>query len=203
MRSESLLAIALGASLAACATQEAKVACYPVNGWASPAFRCAAPAAPVAVAPPPPEPAPPPPEPAPEPAKPTAQVQDEKIELSETVQFEEDSAVLVDRSKKLLDEVVQALTDHPEVKRIVIEGHTDSLASPKHNQKLSEQRVASVKAYLVGKGIDDKRLKTKGFGETKPIADNKTEEGRAQNRRVDFKIVEKAGDKAGKKPKKR
>jgi OOP family OmpA-OmpF porin len=195
MRSKPLLAIALGASLAACATQEAKQACYPVNGWASPALRCAASAAPVAVVKPEPEPAKPEPEPAkPEPAKPTAEVHEEKIELSETVQFEEDSAVLVERSKKLLDEVVQALTDHPEVKRIVIEGHTDSLSTAKHNQKLSEQRVASVKAYLVGKGIDDKRLKTKGFGQTKPIADNKTEEGRAQNRRVDFKIVEHNND---------
>ncbi|HEX4418154.1 MAG TPA: OmpA family protein [Kofleriaceae bacterium] len=193
MRSKTLFVVltaVLGAGLTACATQADKTTCYPVLGWTSPVFHCAA-AAPVAVAPPPaPEPAaPPPPEPAPEP-KPTATVGAEKIELSETVQFETDSAVLVDRSKKLLDEVVTVINDNPDLKRLVIEGHTDSNASHAHNQKLSEQRVEAVKAYLVEKGVDAKKLKTKAFGETKPIADNKTEDGRAKNRRVDFRIVE-------------
>jgi OOP family OmpA-OmpF porin len=193
MRSKTLFVVltaVLGAGLTACATQAAKTTCYPVLGWTSPVFHCAA--APVAVAPPPaPEPAAPPPapEPPPEP-KPTATVGVEKIELSETVQFETDSAVLVDRSKKLLDEVVTVINDNPDLKRLVIEGHTDSNASHAHNQKLSEQRVEAVKAYLVEKGVDAKKLKTKAFGETKPIADNKTEDGRAKNRRVDFRIVE-------------
>ena len=61
--------------------------------------------------------------------------------------------------------------------------------SHRHNQKLSLERIASVKTYLVGKGIDAGRLTTKGFGETKPIASNKTKEGRAKNRRVDFRIM--------------
>jgi OmpA-OmpF porin, OOP family len=190
MRSNALFAILLGASLAACATTEAKKTCYPVSSWQSPVFQCAV------AAPPPPAPAPEPapvaapePTPAPEP-KPTAELQDEKIAISETVQFETDSAVLLDRSKLLLDEVATVINEHPEIKRLVIEGHTDSAASHQHNMKLSEQRTDSVKKYLIEKGVDAKKLKTKAFGETKPIADNKTEEGRAQNRRVDFRVVE-------------
>ena len=193
MRSRTLLVIALGASPAAltsCATPQDKAACYPVSSWTMPAMHCPAAAPPVVVAPPPPEPTPEPAKPEPEPSVPqTAEVKSEKIELSETVQFETDSSVLLGRSKTLLDEVVKALSDHPEVKRVLIEGYTDSKAGTRHNQKLSEDRVASVKAYLVDKGIDAKRLKTKGFGETHPVASNKTEEGRAKNRRVEFRIL--------------
>jgi outer membrane protein OmpA-like peptidoglycan-associated protein len=208
MRSRTLIVIALGAlgaSLAGCATPEAKALCYPVSGWASPALRCgsasastpavpvAAPepaAAPVAVATPPPEPVKPEPEPEPAAPPPKAEMKTASIELSETVQFETDSSVLLDRSKTLLDEVVQAMNDHPEVRKVLIEGYTDAVASKTHNQKLSEQRVASVKAYLIAKGVEANRLKTKGFGETHPLASNKTEEGRAKNRRVEFKVID-------------
>jgi len=196
MRSSAKLSIAMTAALVAaaagtgCATQEAKTTCYPVASWTSPVFRCSAPTH-VAVVAPAPEPPKPEPAPAPEPEqpKPTAEVKTEKIELSETVQFEPDSATLLDRSKRLLDEVVSALGDHPEVKKVLIEGYTDSTATKKHNQKLSEDRVAAVKSYLVDKGIDANRLKTKGFGETHPVASNKTEDGRAKNRRVEFRII--------------
>ncbi len=185
MRSRTLVAIALGAAVAGCATPVAKTTCYPLAGWSTPVFRCAAP--PPVAALPPPEPAKPEPEPTP---APRAQVKSEKIELTETVQFETDSAVLLDRSKSLLDEVVQVMNDHPEVTKIEIEGHTDSIASHAHNMKLSQERVASVKVYLVSKGIDAHRLTTRGYGETKPIASNKTEDGRAQNRRVEFRILQ-------------
>src|SRR5689334_14529279 len=102
MRSRALLVVVLGGALAACASGDAKSVCYPLVGWATPVFRCAAPAPVVAVAPPPPppEPAKPPPEPEPElpppPPKPTAEVKAERIELSETVQFETESAVLLE-----------------------------------------------------------------------------------------------------------
>lgn len=202
MRSRTLIVIALvgalGGTLAGCATAEQKAACSPLSSWSAPAFRCGtAPPPQVAVKPPPP-----PPEPEPEPAKPPepepapapeppprAELKAEKIELSETVQFETDSAVLVDRSKQLLDDVARELNDHPEVTRVQIEGHTDAVASKRHNMKLSQERVAAVKAYLRGKGISAKRLTTKAFGETKPLASNKTEEGRAKNRRVEFRIL--------------
>lgn len=71
---------------------------------------------------------------------------------------------------------------------IEIQGHTDSLGDVTSNQKLSEERALAVKSYLIAKGIDERNIKTVGFGQTKPIAINKTEEGRAQNRRVDIII---------------
>jgi OmpA-OmpF porin, OOP family len=191
MRSEMLITIALGA-LAGCASPEAKAVCHPVAGWSTPVFRCAAPEPPeVAVTPPPPpEPEAPEPEAPPAEAPPTASMQDERIELSETVQFETDSAVLIERSKTLLDSVAKELNDHPEVKRVMIEGYTDAVASRRYNKKLAEERIASVKAYLVEKGIDGDRLRTRAFGEARPAASNKTEEGRARNRRVEFRILD-------------
>lgn len=198
----SKLPVMLGAALAfaGCATPEAKKTCYPVASWQSPVFECAqaAPPPPVVAEKPPetkPEPAPEPPPPPP----PTAHTSDDKIDLSEDVLFEEGQATLVERSKQLLDDVAREINEHPEVAKISIEGHTDSLAGPKLNMKLSNERVATVKAYLVDKGVDPKRLATKGFGESKPIADNSTEEGRAKNRRVEFRIVKRgSGGKAKK-----
>jgi len=71
---------------------------------------------------------------------------------------------------------------------IVVEGHTDNVGSADLNQKLSEQRAKAVMQYLIDRGIDEKRLQAVGYGLTKPVADNKTEEGRAKNRRVELVI---------------
>jgi OmpA-OmpF porin, OOP family len=201
MRSRALIVVAMAAAasgLTACATAQDKHACFVVSSWSAPAIRCAGQPVPeVAIkTPPPPPPEPEPikaPEPEPEPATPPprATLAGEKIDLSETVQFETDSAVLVDRSKQLLDDVARELSEHPEVKKVLIEGHTDAVASKRHNMKLSQDRVASVRAYLLSKGVEARRLQTKAFGETKPLASNKTEEGRAKNRRVDFKVLKK------------
>ncbi|WP_082886640.1 OmpA family protein [Flavisolibacter tropicus] len=87
-----------------------------------------------------------------------------------------------------LDKVVQLLQDNPTVK-IQIEGHTDNIGNAADNLKLSENRAKAAIAYISSKGIDPKRLASKGFGATKPIADNKIEEGRAQNRRTELKVV--------------
>ena len=87
-----------------------------------------------------------------------------------------------------LDKVVQLLNDNPSVK-IQIAGHTDNIGKAADNIKLSENRAKAVIAYLAGKGIDAKRLRFKGHGATLPIADNKTEEGRAMNRRTELKVV--------------
>lgn len=195
MRSKLPLMLGAALAFAGCATPEAKKACYPVSSWQSPVFECAqaAPPPPV-VAETPPEPKPEPaPEPPPPPPPPTAHTNEDKIDLSEDVQFDEGKATLVERSKQLLDDVVREINEHPEVARIMIQGHTDSTAGPKLNMTLSNERCATVKAYLVDKGIDAKRLVTKGFGETKPIADNSTEEGRAKNRRVEFHIMKRGG----------
>jgi outer membrane protein OmpA-like peptidoglycan-associated protein/tetratricopeptide (TPR) repeat protein len=87
-----------------------------------------------------------------------------------------------------LDRLVQLLQDNPTVK-IQIEGHTDNIGKAADNQKLSENRARAVVAYLVSKGINAPRLVAKGFGATRSIADNKTEEGRAQNRRTEVKVI--------------
>lgn len=78
-------------------------------------------------------------------------------------------------------------TQYPDVK-VSIEGHTDNTGKPEANQKLSENRSAAVKTYLVGKGINADRLSTKGYGADQPIEDNKTAAGKAKNRRVEFKL---------------
>ena len=111
-----------------------------------------------------------------------------KIELKQTVFFDTRKATIKSVSFGLLDEVAQALKDYPAIK-VRIEGHTDSQGQDGFNLKLSKSRAASVKAYLAKKGIADERMESQGFGETVPIADNRTDNGRSQNRRVEFIIT--------------
>jgi outer membrane protein OmpA-like peptidoglycan-associated protein/tetratricopeptide (TPR) repeat protein len=89
-----------------------------------------------------------------------------------------------------LDKVVQLLNENPTVK-IQIEGHTDNIGNAADNLKLSTSRAKAVVNYLITKGINPTRLTPKGFGATKPVAENKTEEGRAENRRTELKVVNK------------
>ena len=105
------------------------------------------------------------------------------------VQFELNSSDLTPDSSASLDKVVAAMNDYPEL-RIEIQAHTDSMGEASYNQYLSEQRAASVRDYLVGKGIAADRMVAKGYGETSPIADNGTREGRAKNRRVELKVID-------------
>ncbi|MBZ0236302.1 MAG: OmpA family protein [Deltaproteobacteria bacterium] len=116
-------------------------------------------------------------------------VTEEKIELKQTVFFDTNKATIKRVSFPLLDEVAQALQDNPTIK-VRIEGHTDSQGSDKSNLKLSNNRAASVRKYLIKKGIAADRMTSQGFGESVPIADNRTADGRAQNRRVEFFITE-------------
>ncbi len=99
--------------------------------------------------------------------------------------FDLDSATIRPESKPVLDEVLGLLRSEPGWK-LTIEGHTDASGGDAHNQTLSLQRAGSVKAYLVTAGIAAERLQSKGFGSSKPVADNATELGRAQNRRVEL-----------------
>lgn len=99
--------------------------------------------------------------------------------------FDLDSANIKVDSKPVLEEVLGLLHSEPSWK-LTIEGHTDSTGSSDHNQKLSLQRADAVKAYLLGAGIEEGRLQTRGFGSAKPVADNASEMGRAQNRRVEL-----------------
>src|SRR5678815_168624 len=103
---------------------------------------------------------------------------EKKTLVLEGVNFESDKADLTPDSLAVLDKVALSLHDWPEV-RVEIGGHTDSTGSVAHNHDLSHRRAESVKAYLVSKGIDPSRMVTKGYGEDKPIADNKTKEGKA------------------------
>ena len=113
-----------------------------------------------------------------------------RIELKGTVYFDSAKAVLQARSFPLLEEVAALMKAHPEVKKITIEGHTDGRGDAAFNLKLSADRAAAVKTWLVNAGIDAERLDSKGYGLTKPIADNATLEGREKNRRVEFVVME-------------
>ncbi len=97
------------------------------------------------------------------------------------------SAKLSKKSDAALNEVVKILTDDPNVK-LSIEGHTDNVGKAEFNKTLSDKRAASVKTYLTSKGVDESRLSAEGFGMEKPVANNKTAAGRAQNRRVELKL---------------
>ena len=104
-------------------------------------------------------------------------------ELTRQLTFKSDSSAISDADKAVLDEMADSLTRLKFVSG-VIEGHTDSVGSPAYNQGLSERRAQIAADYLASKGIASDRLQVVGRGETDPIADNKTAEGRAQNRRV-------------------
>ncbi|HTM11070.1 MAG TPA: OmpA family protein [Verrucomicrobiae bacterium] len=101
--------------------------------------------------------------------------------------FDFDKTAIKPDGAKILDRLIAFLKENSD-KRVDLEGHTDSIGTEQYNQGLSERRAASVKDYLVKRGVDAGRISTRGFGKTKPIADNKTAEGRAKNRRVEIKI---------------
>lgn len=108
------------------------------------------------------------------------------------VQFDFDKSDLRPDAKDLLDGVTQKLVEtSPEVK-IEVGGHTDELGTAEYNQNLSERRAKSVSRYLQAGGVADERMTERGYGESQPIAPNDTEEGRAQNRRVELKVLESA-----------
>lgn len=113
---------------------------------------------------------------------------EEKIIITQKIHFEFDRWNIREISFPILDDVAEVLNRNPQITLVRIEGHTDSIGSDAYNQKLSERRAASVKKYLVGKGIDANRLTTVGYGESRPIADNNTTLGRAKNRRTEFTV---------------
>ena len=88
---------------------------------------------------------------------------------------------------KVLDGLVAHLKENPD-KKVDLEGHTDAVGTDGYNQALSEKRAAAVRDYVVKRGINESRITAQGFGKTKPIADNKTADGRAKNRRVEVRV---------------
>ncbi|SDK85676.1 OmpA-OmpF porin, OOP family [Franzmannia pantelleriensis] len=132
-----------------------------------------------------PEPQPQPePEPMPEP-EPEPEPEFEPVVLSSEVTFAFDSAELRPEASMTLDEVAHRLRENTDL-RVNIDGHTDSVGNPQYNQGLSQRRADSVRDYLVSQGIAENRMRTRGFGEERPVATNETDEGRAQNRRVEI-----------------
>jgi len=127
--------------------------------------------------------------PPPPPPPPVARLEQEEIVISQQVQFEHGTAVLRPESDPILAEVARVLTEHPELEQVEVQGHTDDTGTPEINQKLSQERAEAVRTWLVAHGTESGRLLAKGYGQSAPIADNGSEEGRAKNRRVQFKIV--------------
>ena len=101
------------------------------------------------------------------------------------INFDIDKALIRPESMGTLNMIVQVMKDNPDIK-FEIDGHTDNSGSAPHNLALSQQRADAVKDQLVKMGIDASRLSTKGFGDSKPISDNNSLEGKANNRRVEF-----------------
>jgi outer membrane protein OmpA-like peptidoglycan-associated protein len=106
------------------------------------------------------------------------------------IEFDFGKATIRKGSNKLLDEAVKVLTEYKDL-RVLITGFTDDVGERQTNIDLSEARANSVKAYMVSKGIDTGRIETHGAGPDNPIADNKTDKGRQQNRRIEFKLITK------------
>lgn len=112
----------------------------------------------------------------------------EKPVILQGVNFEFDKSILVADSRQILDRVAASLLAHPEVK-VEVGGHTDSDGSEEYNMKLSDRRAKAARDYLVNKGVPASRLTSRGYGETQPIADNNTADGKAKNRRVELKRI--------------
>ena len=117
-------------------------------------------------------------------------ITDGKI-VANGIKFDSGKATLKPESMGIINEIVKLMKQHPEIK-FSIEGHTDSDGDTGFNQNLSEQRSKTVMNELIEQGIDSERMVSKGFGEDKPVADNSTPEGKANNRRVEFVKMGKA-----------
>ena len=111
-----------------------------------------------------------------------------KVTYAADAFFDFDKSVIKPAGKAKLDDLIGKIKDI-NLEVIIAVGHTDSVGSDSYNQKLSVRRSEAVKAYLVSKGIEKNRVYTEGKGEKQPVADNKTAEGRAKNRRVEIEVV--------------
>ncbi len=149
---------------------------------------------PPAPAPPPPTPAPPPPPPPPEPPKPAPVApppapKPAPVPVFDTIYFDPNKTNINPTAAKALDRNAMILRNNPTLK-VELGGHTDAVGSETAKQKISEKRAESTKKYLMDKfNISGDRMTVKGYGGQKPIADNKSQEGRAKNRRVEFRVI--------------
>jgi outer membrane protein OmpA-like peptidoglycan-associated protein len=116
-------------------------------------------------------------------------IQKGKLEIKQAVFFATNKAVIKRRSFKMLDQIARVIQQHPEIDKIIIEGHTDNVGNAEVNRRLSLARAESVRSYLVKKGVEPSRLEARGYGPDRPLLPTKTARGRAANRRVAFTIV--------------
>jgi OmpA-OmpF porin, OOP family len=165
------------AFVAGCATEPPK-----------PEPKPAPPPAPKPAPPPDPKPVPPPaapkPAPAPEKPKPVA----EKVTFAADVLFDFDKAVIKAEGKSKLDDIANKVKGI-NLEVVIAIGHADSIGSDEYNQRLSVRRADAVKAYMVSKGLEPNRVYTEGKGEKQPVANNKTADGRAKNRRTEIEVI--------------
>ncbi|MBK7296787.1 MAG: OmpA family protein [Flavobacteriales bacterium] len=108
--------------------------------------------------------------------------------ITNSIQFEYGSSAIGEGSEEVLVEISGLLRQHPQL-QLIIEAHTDNIGGDQFNIELSQERATSVVNYLVGNDISNERLMPIGHGENQPIASNKSEKGRSQNRRVEFRMV--------------
>jgi outer membrane protein OmpA-like peptidoglycan-associated protein len=131
--------------------------------------------------------------PSPDPKKngcPLVRIEEQQIKITEQIKFKTDSAEILPESDEVLTGIRDTLKTHPEIKKVRVEGHTDATGSPGYNKELSQKRAEAVSDWLTQHGIDKGRLQGVGMGQDRPIDTNETEEGRRNNRRVEFHIVE-------------
>lgn len=131
---------------------------------------------------------PPPPLVPPEP--PRAEIQVHEITINQRIPFDFDRWEIKQESFAILDAVAEVLQNHPEIRKVQIQGHTDDVGTDEYNQRLSERRAEAVRQHLIAKGIDSARLDAIGFGRSKPLVLETSEEARARNRRTEFIIIE-------------
>ncbi|MBK7761731.1 MAG: OmpA family protein [Deltaproteobacteria bacterium] len=118
-----------------------------------------------------------------------AKLSGKRIEITERVYFDTGKTTIKPESYGLLDEVAQVLAQNPQITLLRVEGHTDDQGADLNNLKLSQGRAEEVRNYLIQRGVSPDRLVAAGFGEGQPVASNKTEDGRATNRRVEFIVL--------------
>ena len=122
---------------------------------------------------------------------PLARVERGQVRIIEQVKFKTGSATILPESYPILEAVAKILKEHPEIKKVRVEGHTDNRGGKAMNKRLSTRRAASVVKWLTARGgIEKARLTSQGFGMERPIEDNSTEDGRRENRRVEFHIAD-------------
>lgn len=108
------------------------------------------------------------------------------------IQFATGKSEIRSKSYRILNKAVEIFKKYPSI-RVEIQGHTDDRGKESYNQQLSQARALAVREYLIAQGIDEARITSKGFGPSSPVASNKTKSGRAQNRRIEFRIVQGEG----------